>query len=86
MVAAEATWWPVIREVLCCEWGCDGQGLTAETPLFQNCVGTWMEWIELTQLVLDRQGKGWPPGFEVGQPKTAEDLANLLQQAVGAAI
>ncbi len=85
MVVTEATWWPVIREVLQGEWGCEGQPLRADTPLFQDGAGTWMEWVELTQLVLDRQGKSWPPGLDLGHPRTGEELAALLQRAIGPA-
>lgn len=83
MVATDATWWPVIREVLIGEWGWDEQRLAPDTPLFQEGVGTWMDWVELTQLVLDRMGKSWPHGFELGHPQTGEELARILHRVIG---
>lgn len=83
MVATEAVWWPIIRSVLIEEWAWDEQRLDADTPLFQESAGAWMDWVELTQLVLEGMGKVWPHGFEVGRPRSGEDLAHILHQALG---
>jgi hypothetical protein len=82
MVAQDTKWWAVIKEVLIGEWGCDQRTLDPNTPLFQEGAGTWMDWVELTQLVLDRVGKKWPHGFELDKVQTGEDLARMLERVV----
>ncbi len=83
MVATDTRWWSVIHDVLVDEWEWDQNRLAPETPLFAEGAGTWMDWVELTQLVLDRMGKAWPHGFELGKVQTGEDLARMLQRVVG---
>jgi hypothetical protein len=85
MVATDTKWWLEIRQVLIGEWGYDERTLNPTTPLFQEGVGTWMDWVELTQLVLDRMKRSWPRGFELGQVKTGEDLAHLLERTLAEA-